>query len=391
MPAKILVVDDEPDLELLIRQRFRRQIRNGEFVFVFARNGIEALQRLQESPDVDIVLTDINMPEMDGLTLLIKLGELDLLLKSVIVSAYGDMENIRLAMHRGAADFLTKPIDLTDMEITVNKLMEEVQVLKEAMKEHDQLLALRRELEIASSIQQSILPQTFPPFPGRADFAIFAEMIPAREVGGDLYDFFLIDDHHLGFVVGDVSGKGVPAAIFMAVTRTVLKATALQGMTPGECLRHVNSVLCLDNRAELFVTIFYGILDTHSGEVAYSSGGHNPPFVLRDGGEVVALESTGGTVLGVLENIAYGTKTVRLEPGAAIFLYTDGVTEAMDVDGQLFSEARLRELLHGVERNAPQHLVEAVVAAVKRHCGSAAQSDDIAALAITYTPGSTPQ
>src|SRR5512135_2118371 len=117
MPVKILVVDDEPDLELLVRQKFRRHIREGQFNFVFARNGVEALQKLHDEPDIDLVLTDINMPEMDGLTLLVKLNELNLLLKAVIVSAYGDMENIRTAMNRGAADFLTKPIDFHDLEI----------------------------------------------------------------------------------------------------------------------------------------------------------------------------------------------------------------------------------------------------------------------------------
>src|SRR5689334_16930675 len=130
MAVKILVVDDEPDLELLVRQKFRRQIREQVYSFLFAGNGVEALRILQDNADVDLVLTDINMPEMDGLTLLLKLGELDRVLKSVIVSAYGDMENIRTAMNRGAADFLTKPIDLQDMEITVNKMMEELTELK---------------------------------------------------------------------------------------------------------------------------------------------------------------------------------------------------------------------------------------------------------------------
>jgi sigma-B regulation protein RsbU (phosphoserine phosphatase) len=176
MAVKILVVDDEPDLEVVIRQKFRRHIREGQFSFLFARNGIEALQTLRQDPAIDLVLTDINMPEMDGLTLLVKLNELNLLLKAVIVSAYGDMENIRTAMNRGAADFLTKPIDFNDMEITVKKTLDQLQTLRQAVCEHDQLVAIRNELDIASHIQQSILPRTFPP---RHDFEIFAEMIPS--------------------------------------------------------------------------------------------------------------------------------------------------------------------------------------------------------------------
>ena len=145
------------------------------------------------------------------------------------------------------------------------QLREQVAALERAVHEHHELLTIRRELDIARNIQQSILPRTFPPFAERHDFEIFAEMIPAREVGGDFYDFFLIDDERLGLVIGDVSGKGVPAALFMAVTRTLLKSTALTGLPPAACLQRVNSLLCLENASEMFVTLFYGILHTGNG------------------------------------------------------------------------------------------------------------------------------
>jgi len=383
-PIKLLVVDDEPDLELLIRQKFRRQIRAGEFSFLFARNGQEALDKVAQEPDIHLVLTDINMPVMDGLTLLVKLNGLDRLLKAVIVSAYGDMENIRTAMNRGAADFLTKPINFEDLEITVNKTLQQLTALRQAVAEHDQLLTIRHELDIASQIQQSILPRTFPPFPERTDFDVFAAMHPAREVGGDFYDFFLIDPHRLGFVIADVSGKGVPAALFMAVSRTLLRSAALEGLAPGECLRRVNGLLCLDNSSEMFVTVFYGILDTRSGEIEYSNGGHNPPYLLRRDGRAERLEGTGGMVLGALEEIAYQAKRARLEAGDGIFLYTDGVTEAMDADGNLFSEQRLEAVLDGRSSNSPEQLIHAVVGEVKRYAAAVPQSDDITALAIRY-------
>jgi len=384
MPVKILVVDDEPDLELLVRQKFRRHIREGQFSFVFAHNGVDALQKLHDEHDVDLVLTDINMPEMDGLTLLVKLNELNLLLKAVIVSAYGDMENIRTAMNRGAADFLTKPIDFQDMEITVNKTVQQLQTLREAVREHDQLVSIRHELDIASEIQQSILPSTFPPYPERRDFEIFAEMLPAREVGGDFYDFFLIDDNHLALVIGDVSGKGVPAALFMAVTRTLLKSTALAGRSPAQCLQRVNNLLCLENASEMFVTVFYGILDTRTGNLAYSNGGHNPPYVLRSDGRAELLAGTGDMVLGALEQSAYREKTATLGAGEAIFLYTDGVTEAMDAAGTLFSDQRLAALLGEVNAATPEQVIRGVVESVKRHSGETPQSDDITALAVRY-------
>jgi phosphoserine phosphatase RsbU/P len=386
-PVKILVVDDEPDLELLVRQKFRRHIREGQFSFVFSHNGVEALQALQSDPAIDLVLTDINMPEMDGLTLLVKLNELNLLLKAVIVSAYGDMANIRTAMNRGAADFLTKPIDFNDMEITVNKTVQQLHTLRQAVLEHDQLVSIRHELDIASEIQQSILPRTFPPFPERHDFEIFAEMIPAREVGGDFYDFFLIDDERLGLVVGDVSGKGVPAALFMAVTRTLLKSAALAGVPPAECLQRVNNLLCLENSSEMFVTVFYGIMNTRSGALVYSNGGHNPPYLLRGAGRAEALAGTGDMVLGALADIPYREKTANLARGDGIFVYSDGITEAMDAAGSLFSDQRLAAFLAQTNGAAPEQLIRGAVAAVKAYCGDTPQSDDITALAVRYLAG----
>jgi len=384
MPFNILVVDDEPDLELLIRQKFRRQIRDQEFTFEFARNGVEALEMLAANRATDLVLTDINMPEMDGLTLLAKIGELDVLLKSVIVSAYGDMGNIRTAMNRGAADFLVKPIDLQDLEITVRKTLLELVALREAIEAQTQLLALRNELEIAATIQRSMLPRSDAAFSDRLEFEIAAEMVPAREVGGDLYDFFLIDDDHLGFLIGDVSGKGVPAAIFMATSRTLLKSSGIQGLAPDPCLEHVNDLLCLDNSSEQFVTVFYGILKVRTGEIAYSVGGHNPPYVLRRDGTVECLAGTGGTVLGVLRGIRHQTKRTVLARDETIFLYTDGITEAMDREGRLFSEARLRQSLERADRDAPKTVIRHVLDDVKAHSSGAPQSDDITALAIRY-------
>ena len=213
MPNKILVVDDEPDLELLVRQKFRRQIRDKEFEFFFAHDGAEALETIRQQPEIDVVLSDINMPVMDGLTLLSRINELNKDLKAVIVSAYGDMQNIRTAMNRGAFDFLTKPIDFQDFETTINKTILESMALRQGAKAREQLTAIQHELGIASQIQQSMLPKNFPPYPDRAEFSLYASMFAAKEVGGDFYDFFLIDHDRLGFVIGDVSGKGVPAAI----------------------------------------------------------------------------------------------------------------------------------------------------------------------------------
>ena len=384
MPTKLLVVDDEPDLELLIRQKFRKQIREKDFEFVFAHNGVEALEKLRADREIDIVLSDINMPEMDGLTLLSELKEFGPVLKAVIVSAYGDMENIRTAMNRGAFDFLTKPIDFRDLEVTVDKTLRELMTLKEALVAHSQLVSIQQELKVASYIQHSILPRTFPPFPGRRDFDLNAQMIPAKEVGGDFYDFFLIDQERLGFVIGDVSGKGVPAAIFMAMSRSFLKMTALKGVSPSDCLQDVNRALCSENESSMFVSIFYGILHTRSGEVEYSVGGHFPPYRLRLTGGAEAVETTGGIVLGAIESARYECKRILLQPGEGLVLYTDGVTGAMDENENLFSEHRLKELLEAAKHASPEDLIRGLVREVRAFSAGTPQSDDITVLALRY-------
>lgn len=384
MPAKILVVDDEPDLQLMISQKFRKQVRDNELYFTFATSGVEALRKLQENGDMDVVLTDINMPEMDGLTLLTKLNEQYPLLKSVIVSAYGDMANIRMALNRGAFDFVTKPIDFDDLEATLKKTILEALTFKQAVKDRDQLVTIQQELEVARKIQQSIVPRRFPPFPDRKEFEIHATMIPAKDVGGDFYDFFLIDDDRLAFVIGDVAGKGVPAALFMAVSKTLLKATALKGLPPEECLQQVNRILYMESVAAMFVTIFYGILSTRTGELHYCNGGHNPPYLLRANGQIEALELTGGIALGAMKNTAYKAKQITLQAGDGIFLFTDGVTEAMDRNNELFSEARLEENLRGKAGVSLPQLIEGVIAAINIYASGAPQADDITTLALRF-------
>ncbi len=265
------------------------------------------------------------------------------------------------------------------------QLKEQVAVLKRAVHEHNELLALRRELDIARSIQQSIVPRAFPE---RTDLRIFADMVPAQEVGGDFYDFFFVDTDHLGVVIGDVSGKGIPAALFMAVTRTLLRSTALAGALPGECLRRVNALLIPENSAEMFVTVFYGILNLRTGTIEYSNGGHNPPYLRRQDGTVEALQRTGGVVLGMLEDVRFAAKTATLRPGDGIFLYTDGITEAMDATGNLFTDRRLQATLAQVKGGTPEDVIHSVVDAVKRYCDNAAQSDDLTALALRV--GATP-
>ncbi len=384
MAPKILVVDDEPDLEILIRQKYRKQIRENELHFEFAQNGLQALEKIEKHRDISLVLSDINMPEMDGLTLLQKLSEAHHpVLKSVIISAYGDMENIRMAMNRGAFDFLTKPIDFTDLEVTVQKTLEQLQVMKLALEARDALVAVQRDLKVASRIQSTLLPRVFPPFPHRPELDIYAEMVTAKEVGGDFYDFYFLDEDRLAFVVGDVSGKGVPAAIYMAVSRTLLKAIAFQVVNPGEVLRRLNTLLIPESDAAMFVTVFYGVLNTKTGDLQYSNAGHNPPYILRNG-TPDRLSDAAGLFLGKIDGSEYETAKVQMKPGDTLYLYTDGVTEAMDAEMNMYEEERLVKYLGGSNGSPLEELVQKNLADIRSFCGGNPQSDDITVLSLRY-------
>jgi len=384
MAVKILSVDDEMDLELLLTQYFRRKIRKGEYEFVFAHNGLEALTMMVKHPDIEIILSDINMPEMDGLTLLAKVNEMrNPALKVIMVSAYGDMGNIRQAMNNGAFDFATKPIDLDDLSVTIEKAIEQIEYVHLMQKEHTQLESLKGDLAVASEIQQAILPRVFPPFPEDADkLDIAASMTPAKDVGGDFYDFFRIDDDRIGFVIADVSGKGIPAAIFMAVSRTLIRATGVRGSNPADCITYSNKLLAAESVDCMFVTVFYGIFNMKTGEISYCNAGHNPPYVLKRNGQVEALPMSQDPMVGAIDGIDYHEASLQLDQGDALVMFTDGVTEAMNIQNEEFGEERLEDTLDEVALHNCQQIVDAIKADVAAFAGEAEQSDDITVLAL---------
>lgn len=384
MPVKILSVDDEMDLELLLTQYFRRKIRKGEYEFVFAHNGLEALTMMLKHPDIEIILSDINMPEMDGLTLLAKINEMrNPALKVIMVSAYGDMGNIRQAMNNGAFDFATKPIDLDDLSVTIEKAIEQIDYVHKTQVEHQQLESLKTDLAVASEIQQAILPRVFPPFPDLVDqIDMAALMVPAKDVGGDFYDIFRIDDDHFGFTIADVSGKGIPAAIFMAVSRTLIRATGIRGGSPSDCLTYSNKLLSAESVDCMFVTVFYGIYNVKTGEVTYCNAGHNPPYLLKSNGEVKALPLAMDPMVGAIPDVEYHEGTLQLEEGDLLMMFTDGVTEAMNVSFTEYGDERLVAVLKSAAGSNCQEIIDMVKADVSDFTEGAEQSDDITMLTI---------
>lgn len=242
---------------------------------------------------------------------------------------------------------------------------------------------VQRDLDLAREMQQGLLPTSFPTREQAPGVEIFARLDPAKEVSGDLYDFFEVEPGKMCFVVGDVSGKGVAAGLFMAVTRTLIRAGMIPGKRPLEILQRVNAQLCAENRANLFVTMILGIVDTATGRIEYGQGGHNPPILVPTKGEPV-YEPSGGMPLGVFEDAKFGQRQLELKPGETLLVYTDGVTEAMNVERQLFGEERLKEAVQGQASLSAEQLAQKVVAAVAKFARGADPSDDITLLAIKH-------
>jgi len=242
------------------------------------------------------------------------------------------------------------------------------------------------ELAFAKAIQHSALPSVFPPYPNRKEFDIWAGMYTAKEVGGDFYDFYFVDEDTLAFLIADVSGKGIPAAMFMMTAKTFLKSFAESGMSVEEVLTHANEKLCEGNDANMFVTAWMGFLNTKTGLVTYANAGHNPPLVKGKDGTFTYLKSRPGFVLAGMDGVRYRKNEIQLMPGDTIYLYTDGVTEATNISNELYGEERLLCVINGNADSSPQAICEEIKANVDVFVGEAPQFDDITMLCLTYRP-----
>lgn len=262
------------------------------------------------------------------------------------------------------------------------RLSDMVIELRDALITKTKLAGLQQELQIASAVQLSILPRTMPDDPR---MEIDCRIFPARDVGGDFYDFYMLDEHHLGFVIADVSGKGIPAALFMAISRTLLKSTARFVRRPADCVQRVNALLAAENEQMLFVTLFYATLDLRDGRLDYVNAGHHVPWLIDAQGELSALAPTHGIAVGIEEDMPYTQKTLYLRPGDLLYLYTDGITEAFNPAGQVFGEERLAGLLRAQPANVPLDvLTDAVIADVRAFEDGTDPTDDVTSLCLRY-------
>jgi sigma-B regulation protein RsbU (phosphoserine phosphatase) len=384
--ARILVVDDVEDNRHLLSRRLQRE---GYREIAQAADGEEALAMIADHA-YDLVLLDVMMPKCDGYQVLERLkagGKLHEL-PVIVISALNEMDSVVRCIQLGAVDYLPKPFNPTLLRARVSASLEQ-KTLRDTVRA--QLARIEAELEAGRQLQMSMVPSVFPAPSAEQPLEIFALMEPAREIGGDFYDFFPTADGRLAFAIGDVSGKGIAAGMFMARTKNLLRAVTgllqCEGgrAMPGEIVSHVNRELSEDNDTMMFVTLLFGIIDARSGAVAFCNAGHDPAYRLGPDG-VTAAEGPQGIALGINPAWDFQTGELRLAPGEALYLYTDGITEAMTSDDVMYGKERLEPLLQGLVAAPLDQMIRASVQAVHDFVGDCLQSDDITGLAIRLLP-----
>jgi phosphoserine phosphatase RsbU/P len=382
----LLIVDDNDDNRYTLTKRLQRE---GFSKLVSASGGQEALDLLQ-SQTFDLVLLDVMMPGLNGYDVLERM-RVDSRLRHIpviMISAQDELESVIRCIELGAEDYLSKPFNPTLLRARITASLEKKRLRDEMVDVLDQIEA---ELQAAREIQLNMVPKVFPSPTAERPVEVYATLEPARRVGGDLYDFFWGEDERLYFVVADVSDKGTPAALFMARTKTMIRLVATlyrlpdgAAMAPHQVIEKVNEGLSLENEQGMFVTVFLGILDPASATLAYCNAGHNLPYLLRKSEGRSLLHGARGKPLGIRPGFTYDTAVLELTPGDSLFVYTDGITEALNSAGELYSDERLEHALDELRDACARELVDHVMSRVRAFAADAAQADDIAAMGLRY-------
>jgi sigma-B regulation protein RsbU (phosphoserine phosphatase) len=386
--AALLVVDDNEDNRYTLTRRLTRE---GYTNLTTATNGREALDLLRSKP-FDLVLLDIMMPDMNGYEVLEHLKANPQLrnVSVIMISALSEIDSVVRCVELGAEDYLPKPFNPTLLRARVGASLEKKRLRDEV---RASLARLEEELDQARKMQLGMLPSVFPACTPELPVEVHASMEPAREVGGDLYDCFYACVHLFCFLVGDVSGKGAPAAMFMARTRSLVRMAVdlwqrmdAAAMSPAQIAEAVNRELCQNNDDCMFVTLFLGVLDTRTGALTYTNAGHPAPHILRASGDIEQIEGNPEVPLGVRSKATYRTDTITLLRGDAVVVVSDGVVEAMNAEGEFYTLERLNTVLRGAGKASAAELVRAVTDHVRDFAGSAPKADDVTALAIRWLP-----
>ncbi len=384
----LLVVDDNEDNRYTLTRRLTRE---GYSNLTTATNGREALELLQSKP-FDLVLLDIMMPDMNGYEVLERMkadGDLRNI-PVIMISALSEIDSVIRCIELGAEDYLQKPFNPTLLRARIGATLEKKKLRDEV---RASLLRLELELDAARKLQMGMLPQVFPVHTPAQPVDVYASMEPAREVGGDLYDCFYAAPNIFCFLVGDVSGKGAPAAMFMARTRSLVRMAielwhqaGTDHVTPARIAEAVNRELCQNNEDRMFVTVFLGLFDTRSGALSYCNAGHPIPHLLRASGELEEIHGKPEMPLGVRSKTAYQTGTVTLQAGDAVCVVSDGVFEAMNAQGAIYTQERLDADLRAAIGAPVKELVHIVMQKVQAFTGTAPKADDVTVLALRWRP-----
>ncbi|HOW72807.1 MAG TPA: SpoIIE family protein phosphatase [Phycisphaerae bacterium] len=370
--CRVLIVDDvKANVDVLV------QALREDHKLSVALDGQAALRSVEKNPP-DLVLLDIVMPGLDGYEVCRRLRAMPTTqdIPVMFLSSLEEVKNKTLGFEVGGNDYLTKPFEILEVKARVRSLLK-AKAYSDAEKEK-----IAAELAIARDIQLGILPSNIAASVADTNLEVCAILEPAREVGGDLYEVLRLDDGRVLVAVGDVSGKGVPAALFMAVTTTLLRTMVRHHREPGEILRAVNDALAVQNPRNMFVTLLCLIVEPVTGTLTCANAGHPPPVLVRPGAAPCVTLTTTGMVSGLVSGVEIGTTRMKLRPGDTLVLYTDGVTEAFNAESSMFEEARLLECLGKVAGQSADRTASAVLDAVRRHAADCPQSDDLTVVAI---------
>jgi len=382
---KILIVaDQQPDLDVLV------DLLKPDYRIVTATSGKQALISASDPAPPDLILLGMVSPESEGCDVCrrLKADQTTRGIPLILIVSSRESDFAAGGLKLGAVDCITKPVSPLLLRARVKAhitLRAKVDKLRKAYQKIDQLkLIIEKGLTVGQKIQKSILPSDFPAFPDHDEFDVFATLQPARQFEGNFYDFFFIGDDRFCFCIGDVAGKGVQAALFMSVTKTVIKSRAGDDFSTASIITHVNEELSAVNQASMSVTLFMGILNIKTGRLLYTNAGHKPPYLKRGTGAIKRLNRIHGPKIGTATGMVYQEDKTTLSKNDMLILYTAGVTRARSNEQKRFSEKRLEELISSREYESVEDMVRAAAAEVKKFCGGTDQVEDMTLLAVEF-------
>ena len=377
----VVVVDDDiTNLKMAGRILSKNNMR-----VTALKSGMALLDYIKTNKP-DLILLDIKMPGLDGFETMRRLQEQmnpSEKIPVIFLTADDSQDAETHGLALGAMDFIKKPFIPDVLVLRVRHTIDLVRLQHDLEQENERI---RSELAMASRIQSAMLPGIFPAFPERKEFDIYASMDPVRGVGGDFFDFFFIDRDHLCLLIADVSGKGIPAALFMMASKIILADNAKSGKSPAQILQDTNEAICANNPEEMFVTVWLGILDISTGLLTTANAGHEYPALMHADGQFELFRDRHGLVVGGMPGVKYHEHSLQMYPGSKLFVYTDGVPEATDAENALFGTTRMLEALNAHANESPKQILHGVRQAVNEFVSDMEQFDDLTMMCLEFMP-----